>query len=261
MKRIPVARLSFVFNSAQVDGAKDAPAPEPIPLDERYARAEAILKKSGATIRNGYTRAYSDPQSDEIRVPDKSSFRAVGSATAEENYYSTVFHELGHWSGAHGRLDREFGKRSGDSGYAQEELTAELTSAFLCVRSGVTPTAREDHAKYLASWATVLKDDPKAFTRAASAARKASDFILSRGLERVQEREHATVSERVEGRARHLVRVRSPARSGASHRSRYCRRVRSSAPARPRQRTRLQPPPLTCTPCARRVWQRHRLAR
>lgn len=194
-KRIPIARLSYVFNASQVDGAKDQPAPDPVPVDERYVRAEAILKESGATIRHGYTRAYYDPQSDEIHLPEKASFKPVGGATALENYYSTAFHELTHWSGAKGRMDREFGKRFGDSGYAQEELTAELGSAFMCVASGVTPTAREDHAQYLASWSKVLHDDPKTFTRAASAAQKASDFILGRGLELTREGEHSATPE------------------------------------------------------------------
>lgn len=196
-RRIPIARISYVFNASQVDGAKAAPAPEPVPLDQRYENAERILRESGATIRNGYTRSYYDPQLDEIHLPNKSDFKAVGGATGDEAYYATAFHELTHWSGAHDRLDRQFGKRFGDKGYAQEELTAELGSAFLCVKSGVTPTAREDHAQYLASWQQVLKDDPKAFTRAASAAQKASDFILTRGRERVQEREHAVTPERV----------------------------------------------------------------
>lgn len=190
VKRIPVARLSYVFNASQVDGAKDQPEPERVPLDERYANAERILKDSGATIRHGYTRAYYDRASDEIHMPDKASFKPVGDATALENYYSTAFHELTHWSGATDRMDRRFGKRFGDAGYAQEELTAELGSAFLCVRSGVTPTAREDHAQYLKSWSEVLKEDPKAFTRAASAAQKSSDYIMSRGLDRTQEQEH-----------------------------------------------------------------------
>lgn len=56
------------------------------------------------------------------------------------------------------------------------------------MQSGVTPTAREDHAQYLKSWKKVLHDDPKAFTRAASAAQKASDFILDRGRERDREK-------------------------------------------------------------------------
>jgi antirestriction protein ArdC len=38
------------------------------------------------------------------------------------------------------RLNRDFGgRRFGDTGYAREELVAELGSAFLCADLGITP--------------------------------------------------------------------------------------------------------------------------
>ena len=41
-----------------------------------------------------------------------------------------------------------------------------------------TPTVRQ--ADYLSSWISVLREDNRAITRAASAASKAADFILQR---------------------------------------------------------------------------------
>ena len=56
------------------------------------------------------------------------------------------------------RLDRDFGrKRWGDEGYAQEELVAELGSAFLAADLGLELEPREDHAAYIESWLKVLK--------------------------------------------------------------------------------------------------------
>jgi antirestriction protein ArdC len=43
-------------------------------------------------------------------------------------------------------------KRFGDEGYAMEELVAELNAAFLSADLGLTPSPREEHAAYIASW-------------------------------------------------------------------------------------------------------------
>ena len=42
----------------------------------------------------------------------------------------------------------------------------------------VDATPREDHAKYLNNWIACLKDDPKAISKAASLADKASQFVI-----------------------------------------------------------------------------------
>ena len=83
-----------------------------------------------------------------------------------------------HWTKHPSRLDRSFGrKRFGDEGYAQEELVAELASAFLCADLGITPEVREDHAAYIANWLTVLKNDSRAIFTAASHAQRAVEFL------------------------------------------------------------------------------------
>jgi antirestriction protein ArdC len=93
-------------------------------------------------------------------------------------YYGTLFHELGHWTGGKGRIEREFGKRFGDKAYAAEELVAELTAAFLSAEFNLDGDLR--HAGYIASWIDLLKADPKAFFTAASKAQAAADYL--RGL-------------------------------------------------------------------------------
>jgi hypothetical protein len=66
-------------------------------------------------------------------------------------------------------------------GYAREELVAEMGSAFLCAALGIVPTVR--HADYIASWLEVLREDNRAIFRAASAATKAADWLLTRHAE------------------------------------------------------------------------------
>jgi antirestriction protein ArdC len=87
-------------------------------------------------------------------------------------------HELTHATGHASRLDRKLITSFGTRDYAREELVAEMGSAFLCASLGILPTVR--HADYLASWLEVLRGDNRAIFRAASAASKAADWLLSR---------------------------------------------------------------------------------
>src|SRR5439155_16939548 len=84
---------------------------------------------------------------------------------------------LGHWTGAAQRLDRDLSGSFGSKKYAQEELVAEITSAFVCASLGIVPTVR--HADYIGSWLEVLREDDRAIVRAASAASKAADYLLA----------------------------------------------------------------------------------
>jgi antirestriction protein ArdC len=61
--------------------------------------------------------------------------------------------------------------------YAFEELVAELTSAFLCAHLGLQAELR--HAGYIEHYLEVLKDDDRAFFRAAAKAQQAADFLRS----------------------------------------------------------------------------------
>jgi antirestriction protein ArdC len=50
-------------------------------------------------------------------------------------------------------------------------------AAFTCATLGITPTVR--HADYIGSWLEVLREDDRAIVRAASAASKAAEFLLT----------------------------------------------------------------------------------
>lgn len=177
-QRIPCARLSWVFNIAQVQGyeAKNEEAPTEN-LVTPIEQAEALMIASGAKIRHEGHSAFYRPSTDEIVLPPQNLFTGTSTSSATECYYSTALHELTHWTGP--RLAREFGKRFGDQAYAAEELVAELGAAFLCASLGVSNEPRADHASYLASWIKILKNDKKAFITAASKASEASDYLLA----------------------------------------------------------------------------------
>jgi antirestriction protein ArdC len=106
-----------------------------------------------------------------------------------ESYAATVAYELIHSTKHSKRLARDLGRvKSGDEGYAREELVAELGAAFLSVDLGITPEVRPDHAAYIASWLKALKDEKRFIFIAASHAQRVVDYLHS--LQRPQEEEH-----------------------------------------------------------------------
>ena len=110
-------------------------------------------------------------------MPARELFIDTDTSTATESYYSTLLHELTHWTGSPERLDRVKGKQFGDDAYAFEELIAELGATFLCAQLGISNDVRADHAKYIKSWIGKLRSDPKFLFQAASKAQKAIDLL------------------------------------------------------------------------------------
>lgn len=176
------AQASHVFNVAQVEGYALPDLPEGTAFDP-IPGADAFVSSTGANIRIHGDSAHYTPSTDTITMPDRQRFFATASASAAQNWYATLLHELVHWSGAEHRLARTFGKRFGDDAYAMEELVAELGSAFLCGDLGLSAQPRADHASYLACWLRVLKGDNRAIFAAASAAAKAAEWLGERGQE------------------------------------------------------------------------------
>ena len=170
---IPFLKRFTVFNAAQCDGLPDDAAiiPPPLPEGLILPEVEALIRASGADLRLGGDRAFYSAALDYIQVPrPEAYFDPV-------NWHRTALHELGHWSGAPNRLGRDLSGRYGSKCYAREELVAEMTAAFTCATLGITPTVR--HADYIGSWLEVLREDDRAIVRAASAASKAAEFLLT----------------------------------------------------------------------------------
>ncbi|WP_337137546.1 ArdC family protein [Sphingomonas aquatica] len=140
--RFFVARASRVFNVAQVDGF-EIPAIEPsIERIDPCVAAEELIASTGANITVAGERAFYNRSTDSITMPDRHRFVGTKTSTATEGWYSTLLHELTHWSGAESRCARTFGERFGDDAYAMEEMVAELGAAFLCGDLGITAEAR-----------------------------------------------------------------------------------------------------------------------
>jgi antirestriction protein ArdC len=174
-RAIPFLKAYTVFNCEQIDGlpphyyAKPEARTDSV---QRIANADAFFAATGANVDHGGSRACYVPSTDNIHMPCIDFFRDA------ESYYAVLAHETIHYTRHPLRLDRDFGrKRFGDEGYAMEELTAELGSAFLSADLELTPEVRDDHAAYIASWIRVLKNDKRAIFTASSHAQRAADFL------------------------------------------------------------------------------------
>jgi antirestriction protein ArdC len=134
-------------------------------------RVEVLIKATGADFRINGGRAFYMPGADYIQVPPPQAyFEPI-------NWHRTALHEIGHWSGAPHRLNRDMSGSYGTKKYAFEELIAEISAAYTCASLGIVPTVR--HADYIGSWLECLREDNPAIIRAASQASKAADYLLS----------------------------------------------------------------------------------
>ena len=167
-KLIGMLKAYSVFNVAQIDGLFQETAVE-VSQEQRQDAVTAFVAATKADIRIGGDRACYVPALDFITVPPESAF------ITKEHFLATNLHELGHWTGAKSRLDRDLKSRFNEKSYAAEELVAELTAAFLCAHLNIKGELR--HAEYINNWIQLLKEDDRAIFTASSKASQAANFL------------------------------------------------------------------------------------
>ncbi len=175
----PLLRYYRVFNVEQCEGI---PADKVPPLDNARAfqpieEAERVVRSmpQRPIIQHETAQACYRPAADIVNMPAPELF------TSDAEYYSTLFHELTHATGHESRLKRldteklaAFGSRD----YSQEELVAEMGSAFLCGHCGIAERIIDNSASYIQGWLRRLRNDKRLVVFAAAQAHKAADFIL-----------------------------------------------------------------------------------
>jgi len=176
-----------VFHASQLEGIA---FPEGTAVPERprsgaCAEAENIVagmpRRPG--ISHGTAEAFYQRSADRVHMPERKLF------TSDEAYFSTLFHELSHATGHQSRLARKSllqskGIESGGEArkvYAEEELVAEMSAAFLNAHAGIVEAEIESSVAYLRGWISALKTgDAKGWIiRAAAHAQRAANFILN----------------------------------------------------------------------------------
>lgn len=176
----PWCKPSFVFNVEQCDNlTKLKPLSEVLPSENLLTPIESAQLIADAmpnppSLRHGGDSAHYAPTLDSVTMPQLNQFADA------DSYYSTLFHELGHSTGAAKRLNRAGivePIRFGSDKYALEELVAELCAAFVCAASGVD-NSLDQSAAYVKGWASKISQDSRFLLTAAGQAQRAADYIL-----------------------------------------------------------------------------------
>lgn len=97
-----------------------------------------------------------------------------------ESFYSNLFHEMAHSTGAMEVLNRLKPAKFGSSEYAREELVAEMTAALTASRYGMTKCIKEDSAAYLKSWLKSLKESPDFIKTILTDVKKAASILTQK---------------------------------------------------------------------------------
>ena len=175
-----VVKYIPVFNIDQVDGLN---LNHPDLFGETFQGTELIDKMVDSTeaeIRFGGPEAFYSPEKDYIQMPLKANFIHTPNLTASEGYYTTLLHELIHWTGHTSRCNRNCLNQYDVESYAFEELVAELGCAILSTHFQQRVMPRPEHAQYLSSWLAVLKKDFRYFYKAQNQALMAISWIFAK---------------------------------------------------------------------------------
>lgn len=187
-------RTYQVFNAKQADGLPELSVEEereftPIEAADEIVRhyvwAEGsasgisahtdvtrINQAVGPLVKHGYDRAAYDLRQDVVLMPEPKQFNS------DEAYYTTLFHELTHSTGAEKRLKRIESALFGSDPYAREELVAEIGASFLSGVAGFESAGDDQSAAYVGGWLDRIKGDPKLVVQAAGQAQRAADLVL-----------------------------------------------------------------------------------
>lgn len=182
--KIPILKFYIVYNLEDTVGLehflfaedkKEKTKPN-IKVDSIINNLPEIAK-----INYGSRSAFYVPSLDEIHIPGQEKFGS------DSSFYSTLFHELVHWTGVPMRLNRfnlDHGNHKRGEAYSREELVAELGSSFLMAECEMFDLdTLNNSSAYLNSWINFLKEDPRSLIVSANRAQRAVDYILGRKRE------------------------------------------------------------------------------
>ena len=182
---IPFLKYYNVFHIDDINGVEPLTVADlnepPAQGFESEQEAENVIshysERESLPILYRGNQAYYSPMQDHIVIPERFKFRK----SAE--FYSTVFHEITHSTGAKHRLDRltENGLAMfGNEAYSKEELVAEIgASGMLSILKLETPSSFTNSTAYIQNWLQALRNDKRLIVTASSRAEKAIDYILN----------------------------------------------------------------------------------
>lgn len=174
-------RSYTVFSALDTEGVKGVEQLMPKPQInfnpiEECEKIVSEYKDCPTIIHDQIGRAFHRRSTNEIHLPAKNHF------LSEPEYYSTLFHEMGHSTGTENRLNRPelVNYHENKHNHSKEELIAEITACFLCGLTGIENKTIDNSVAYINGWIQIFKNDPKILFSAAQKAQKAVDYILGK---------------------------------------------------------------------------------
>lgn len=168
------------FNSFNYKNTGNAAMPECEAVAKAYFDREKHLK---VVYRHGESGSPEYSQS-----TDTLAVYPLSNCQCSQMYYSVLFHEITHSTGAIARLNREGFDPMDDyeidvfealGGTAKEELIAEISSTFFCEKLGIdSPDVYSAHVSYIKGWKDGEHITDKQFDNCVEEVKRAIMYIL-----------------------------------------------------------------------------------
>ncbi|MCY1659301.1 zincin-like metallopeptidase domain-containing protein [Chryseobacterium sp. SL1] len=114
--------------------------------------------------------AFYTPTFDYIQLPERKYFLTAS------KYYSTLFHEIIHWSGHQSRLNRDLAGHKNPLSYSFEELIAEMGSMLICLQFGISEEFINS-VRYLKGWSSKNTDREESIRKAFTESKRAKKYL------------------------------------------------------------------------------------
>jgi len=150
----------------------------PFTEDEEAERVISnYLDGSGVSMvhSESYSASYYNPSTDSVHLSLKGCYKSPS------RYYEVALHELGHSTGASGRLGRKGiveANTFGSKQYAHEEMVVEFSAMFGMRDLGIKGEL-EYPVAYVKSWWKHASENPKEIVKACKEGYKAYEYIFS----------------------------------------------------------------------------------
>lgn len=165
-----VAKNYVVFNSELIENLadinlnieiEDPKENEIFEIKDCENFVSKIINHGNLNLKFGHEEsAYYTPSLDYIKLPNREFFFSTS------KYYSTLFHEVIHWTGHSSRLDRNLKGHSDRESYSFEELIAEMGSMLCCLQFGIFDEFINS-VRYLKGWSQANSQDRETVIRKA----------------------------------------------------------------------------------------------
>ena len=133
---------------------------------------EKIIVNGNLNLKYGAEEtAYYSPKMDYVMLPKRQFFISTS------KYYSTLFHEVIHWTGHESRLNRNLKGHNDKESYSFEELIAEMGAMLCSLQFGIFEEFINS-VRYLKGWASANSlDRETAIRKAFTESKKAKKFL------------------------------------------------------------------------------------